>query len=260
MKLEEKEKDKLKLRLDLILANPDLKNHAKNRDPIGLVYPYKYKEDQEAVAFITSTLSYGRQTSFRPVISKILDLLGERPVTFLVESSAQEWQENLEYFKYRFNDKQDLLDLLLVLQRLYREGKTLESVFKIHFEGDIKEAASKFITELWGSLETRSKGFQYLLPHPERGSACKRLNMFFRWMIRQDAIDLGTWAGLPQECLIIPLDTHIAKASLLLGLTNRKEASWKTAEDITDSLRQLDSKDPVKYDFSLCTAGILGTL
>ena len=260
MKLTEDAIKSLKLRLDPLLDNPDLENHAKYKDPIGLVYPYNYKEDQEAVAFITSTLSYGRQSSFRPVIAKVLNLLRDRPVNFLIESSTKEWQENLEYFKYRFNDKQDLIDLLSVLQKLYRKGETLESIFKLHFEGSVKEAASKLVTELWGSLENPSRGFRYLIPHPEMGSACKRLNMFFRWMIRKDCIDLGLWTNIPQEALVIPLDTHIAKASLLLGLTTRKETSWKTAEDITESLKFLDSKDPVKYDFALCTAGVLGTL
>lgn len=260
MKLTSDKVEELKLRLDSLLEDPMLIAHAKDKDPIGLVYPYKYKEDQEAVAFITSTLSYGRQSSFRPVIAKILSLLGDRPVTFLIESSSNEWEEGLDYFKYRFNDKQDLLDLLSVLKMLYTDGETLESRFKLHFEGDLKDAASKLVTELWTSVHDPSKGFRYLVPHPNKGSACKRLNMFFRWMIRKDNIDLGVWSNLPTESLIIPLDTHITKASQVLGLTKRKEASWLTAADITHSLKLLDPKDPIKYDFALCTAGVLGTL
>ncbi|MGC4115865.1 MAG: DUF2400 family protein [Myxococcales bacterium] len=105
------------------------------------------------------------------------------------------------------------------------------------------------------------RGFHHLLPEPERGGACKWLLLLLRWMVRGgpcDPIDLGLWKGVPTSALVIPLDTHVARIALNLGLTRRSDLSWATAEDVTASLRQLDPEDPVRYDFALCHHGMSG--
>jgi uncharacterized protein (TIGR02757 family) len=257
MKLNASQVECLKLRLDAILAQPALINHARDKDPIGLVYPYRDKLDREVVAFIVSTLSYGRQSYFRPILYKILEGLSEKPSLYIVNTPEKELEANIRDFQYRFNNKQDMIDLIKSIRNIYCTGNTLESVFKKYFNRNIREAASGLVGELVSVHKVPSIGLKYLIPNPDKGSACKRLNMFLRWMVRKDEIDLGIWEGIPTESLIIPLDTHIAKASRVLGLTTRKDASWQTAVDITESLSNLDSKDPVKYDFALCTSGIL---
>jgi uncharacterized protein (TIGR02757 family) len=100
-------------------------------------------------------------------------------------------------------------------------------------------------------------GVGYFFARPSTGGACKRLNLFLRWMVRRDAVDLGVWTRVKASQLIVPLDTHVIRVGRCLGLTRYKSPGWKMAADITRSLRGLDPKDPVKYDFSLCHIGMM---
>jgi uncharacterized protein (TIGR02757 family) len=131
---------------------------------------------------------------------------------------------------------------------------------------DIGPALEKFVQMI---LDTKvaipstssqaPSNFKFLLPLPSRGSACKRLNLFLRWMVRpDDGIDFGIWKKISPSQLIIPLDTHVARIARRIGLTRRTSADWKTALEVTHALRQLDSADPVKYDFAICKLGMLG--
>lgn len=247
----------LKNRLDQILALPGLLTHARDKDPIGLVYPYRSKEDLEVVALIVSSLSYGRQSVFRPIIQTILDKLGQHPTQYILKTNPQEWNIIFKGFKYRFNDEKDIVGLLTALKVIYTKS-SLGEIFLNSFDGSTKNTLSHLVHTLREYSKCESKSFRYLLPDPNDGSACKRLNMFLRWMVRRDDIDIGIWNNIPTSSLIIPLDTHVARISKLLKLTNRKDTSWKTAEEVTNTLRLLDAEDPVKYDFALCTSGILG--
>jgi len=101
-------------------------------------------------------------------------------------------------------------------------------------------------------------GMMHFFPTPAKGSACKRMNLFLRWMVRDRDIDFGIWKGIPKNKLVIPLDTHIARISRCLGFTMRRSADWKAAVEITNALKQFDPDDPVKYDFALCHHGIAG--
>lgn len=249
----------LKSKLDQILALPGLLTHARDKDPIGLVYPYRSKDDLEIVAFIVSSLSYGRQSVFRPIIQTILDKLGQHPTQYILKTNPKEWEIIFKGFRYRFNDDKDLVGLLTALKFIYSKS-SLKEVYLDRFEGSTKPALSSLVKLLRESSKCESKSFRYLLPDPEDGSACKRLNMFLRWMVRRDDIDIGIWNNIPPSSLIIPLDTHVARISKLLNLTKRKDTSWKTAEEVTKTLRLLDAEDPVRYDFALCTSGILGML
>ena len=104
----------------------------------------------------------------------------------------------------------------------------------------------------------RPYGLKQLFPSPDKGSACKRPNLFLRWMVRTQDVDFGIWDRIPPSKLIIPLDTHIAKIARCIGLTKRTSSDWKTAKEITDSLKKFDPEDPLKYDFALCHHGISG--
>jgi uncharacterized protein (TIGR02757 family) len=101
-----------------------------------------------------------------------------------------------------------------------------------------------------------SVGFKFMFPLPENGSSCKRMNLFLRWMVRKDELDFGLWNSISPSKLVIPVDTHIARISTELGLTKRKNVSWKMAEEITENLKQFDPADPVKYDFAICHIGM----
>ena len=250
--------ERLEYIVDTVANGTDLEQEAKKKDPIRLLYRYNNPLDIEAAGLLTSCLSYGKQSVFVPVIESVLAQLGDSPHNTIMSGDLRAVELNLEGFKYRFNSAEDIVGLLRSLQSLYKENATLEQVVGAR-DGSVKNKLSYLVTELRSRVPP-SKGFNYLLPDPHTGSACKRLNMFLRWMVRKGDVDLGVWEVLKPKDLIIPLDTHIHRISQKLNITKRKTADWKTAEDITDSLSYLDENDPVKYDFILCSAGIAGML
>lgn len=130
-------------------------------------------------------------------------------------------------------------------------SKTDENVGKA-----LKGFVNAFVNMTYPEIRRHSHGFLHFFPSPEKGSPCKRLTLFLRWMIRDKDIDMGIWKGIPKNKLVIPLDTHIARISKCLGFTRRKSVDWTTAIEITESLKSLDRDDPLKYDFALCHLGV----
>jgi uncharacterized protein (TIGR02757 family) len=158
--------------------------------------------------------------------------------------------------------------LLWILRQMIERSGSIEAFF---VEGDhaaapdIEPAVDSFserartidVRRAYGRLPRRP-GVCYFFPRPSAGSACKRLNLFLRWMVRRDDVDFGIWRRVPPSRLVVPLDTHVIRLGRCLGLTRYRTAGWRMAADITASLRQLDPNDPVKYDFSLCHVGMMG--
>ncbi len=176
--------------------------------------------------------------------------------------------ENLPGVQYRFNRTEDIVCLLYVTGRVLREDACLERVFKAHYResdtdtrrgmtGLIERLVAFDTTPVYGA-DVRTPGFLQFFSLPSRGSSCKRMNLFLRWMIRDRDIDLGLWKDIPKTKLVMPLDTHIARISRCLGLTKRKSQDWKMALEITGNLKGFDPEDPLKYDFALCHQGIAG--
>jgi uncharacterized protein (TIGR02757 family) len=162
----------------------------------------------------------------------------------------------------------DLVALLWVLRQMIERNGTLEGFFLEGYSDDhedIGPALDSFSTralaldlrQAYGKVPARA-GVCYFFPRPSAGSACKRLNLFLRWMIRDDEIDLGVWTRVPAAKLVVPLDTHILRLGKCLRLPRYNSAGWKMAADITASLRALEAADPVRYDFSLCHVGMMG--
>jgi len=157
-------------------------------------------------------------------------------------------------FKYRFYGEEDLVDLLSALGRCLREYGSLKACFLSFFresDGTVIPALSRFVEK----LREGSAGLP-MLPDPDKQSACKRLFLFLRWMVRKDAIDPGGWEEIPPSMLIVPVDTHMLKAARALGLTSRRQGDLTTACEITDAFKRIDHEDPVKFDFSLTRLGI----
>lgn len=236
-------------------------------DPIEFPRRYKDREDIEVAGFIASCLAYGRVELFKPAVAKILSVMGNRPQAFLVELDLKK-QRGLFTLKYRFNESEDILCLLFVIHQLLKKGSSLEHAFLNHHspdDADTGGAIAGFVDEVM-SINTspvygkniRPRGFTQFFPSPAKGSACKRMNLFLRWMVRDRDIDFGVWKGIPKEKLVIPLDTHITRISRCLGFTRRASADWKTAVEITKALKKFDPEDPLKYDFALCHHGISG--
>lgn len=237
-------------------------------DPVEFPHRYTDPRDIEVSALLAAALAYGRADLFRPKVDGLLRRMGPSPAAFMRELDVAGARELLHGFVYRFNVGTDVAVLLLGMGRALREHGSLEALFVRGWgaHGAIHGALSDFtaalrdvpMAELRRALG-KERGLQHLLPSPLGAGAAKRLNLYLRWMVRgPDAVDFGIWKRVPASALIIPLDTHIGRISRHLGLTRRKDLSWRTAEEVTTSLRRLDEADPVRYDFALCHYGMSG--
>jgi uncharacterized protein (TIGR02757 family) len=258
---------RLKKTLDRFYREYDFEGRMR-RDPIEFPHRYKNERDVEVAALLSSSFAYGRVDNFKAVLERILSRMGESPYNYLLHLDIEKARGSFAGIKYRFNENEDILCLLFALHSLLKENSSLEKAFRKSYrpdDGDIGGGLAGLVktileidtTKVYGR-NIRPAGYLQFFPSPAHGSACKRANLFLRWMIRDRDIDFGIWKGIPKNRLVIPLDTHIARISRCLGLTRRKAADWKTAVEITDALRTLDPEDPLKYDFALCHHGISG--
>ncbi len=232
-------------------------------DPIEFPHRFANPEDIEAAGLIASSFAYGRIDLFKSVTGAILNIMGEAPYDFLINFNPVKHRKLFFGISYRFSSNDDIIAFLSVLHNALKEYGRLESLFKQNYsdsDQNVEKALTGFVNALFRintqTVRTESAGFRHFFPSPENRSACKRMNLFLRWMIRDKDIDLGIWKGIPKNKLIIPLDTHIAKISKCLSLTKRKSADWLMAVEITESLKGFDSEDPLKYDFALCHHGV----
>lgn len=225
-------------------------------DPLETLYAYPDLKDREIVGLIAATLAYGNVKQILKSVYAVLEKMGPSPHSFLIEKRPPFLRKVFQGFKHRFTTDRDLVALLLGIRRAVQKYGSLNACFCHGFQLGKQSwvgALSAFEREITGSYAVKGAG---LLPLPERGSACKRLNLYLRWMIRTDAVDPGGWQQVPRSELIIPLDVHMHRIARQLGLTQRNTADMKTAVDITTKFSQFSPKDPVKYDFVLTRFGI----
>ena len=253
----------LKDRLDALYASYNRADSA--TDPVHIVRRFSDPADRELVGFCASALAFGRVASVLQSIERLLEVMGPSPAAFVRQFDPSRHAKPLAPIVHRWTKGQDLVALLLVLQRMLERG----SIQQFLLEGydpaspDISDALESFSTRAmatdlrpaYGRRRPRP-GVGYFFSRPSSGGACKRLNLFLRWMVRRDAVDFGLWTNVSPSKLIVPLDTHVIRVGRCLGLTRRVSPGWKMAADITASLRELDPADPVKYDFSLCHIGM----
>lgn len=227
-------------------------------DPIRI--PYRFADDPKAcelVAFITALFSYGRRDLIIETVSNLIRITENDPVGFLERFHPRRDAKLFQHFVYRFNKGPDLVFLWERLQWAYREYGSLENLFVEASGPNLKSGIAGFTDRLLGERPLSTYGMKFLFAHPDKGGACKRFNMFLRWMVRYDAdpesrVDFGLWKqALKPSDLIVPLDTHILNMNRRLGLCRRTDGSWRTAEEITAVFRLLCPEDPVKYDFAL---------
>lgn len=256
----------LKRTLDRFYRTYDFQKRL-GHDPIEFPRRYSKAEDIEVAGFLASCFAYGKVEFFRPVVERILRLAGRHPALFIKDFSLKRDAKHIQGIRYRFHGEKDIVGLMHLLSRVLQDHGSLKNLFLKHYtddQEDIGQALSCFSENLAdagrppGSLNNGRPTALTFFPSPRTGSACKRLNLFLRWMVRSGDIDLGVWKEIPPSKLIIPLDTHIARIARCLGLTKRTSSGWKTAKEITDSLIELDPHDPLKYDFALCHHGISG--
>lgn len=245
-------------RLDALVASFD---HAQHRadDPVELVHGYADDGDREVVALLAASLAFGNVVAIRRSIRRVLDVLDPSPAQTIERAREATLRRRLDGFVHRTWRGEHVARLLHRAGRLRRDEGSLGEAFAARLDaagGELREGLADFADALRGPAPDRSMA--HLVPDPRKGSACKRLLLFLRWMVRPaDGVDLGLWSGwVDPSALVIPVDTHVHRIGRNLRLTDRQTSSWRTAEEITASLRKLDPVDPVKYDFALCHLGV----
>jgi len=253
----------LKDRLDALYASFDCVDSA--TDPIQIVRRFTDPADREVVGFCAAALAFGRVASVLQSIERLMAVMGPSPAEFVRRFDAKRDGRALKPIVHRWTKGDDLTALVLILQKMLMRG-SIEAFFLEGYDpgaADLSGALESFSTRAlatdlrpaYGNRKPRP-GVAYFFSRPSCGGACKRLNLFLRWMVRHDAVDFGLWTHVPEAKLIVPLDTHVIRVGRCLGLTRYTSPGWKMAADITASLRELDPLDPVKYDFSLCHLGM----
>jgi len=225
-------------------------------DPIQIPHLFNQKEDVEIAALLAATIAWGQRKSIIRNGHRIMGLMGGEPYNFLLHHSANDLKP-LEHFVHRTFNGNDLIVFIQRLRSIYTEWGGLETLFSTGYrESGIEGALAAFRSTFLLGVE--SSHIKKHVADVTSGSACKRLNMFLRWMVRSsdEGVDFGIWKNIPASALQIPLDVNTANASRMLGLLLRKQNDWKAVCELTDVLRSFSPEDPVKYDFALFYIGM----
>jgi len=236
-------------------------------DPIQKVRPFSDPADREIAGFCAAALAFGRVASVLNSINTLFSTLGPSPADFVRRFTPDSAPRAMRAMVHRWIRGDDLVALLWMLRQMLDRSGSIERFFLDGLnpgDDDIGPALDSFskralaldIRRAYGRQPKRP-GVCYFFPRPSAGSACKRLNLFLRWMVRRDEIDLGVWKSVPASKLIVPLDTHVIRLGRCLRLTRYTSPGWRMAADITASLRKLNPTDPVSFDFSLCHVGMM---
>jgi uncharacterized protein (TIGR02757 family) len=230
-----------------------------------MVYGYSAPEDQEIAGLLSACLAYGRVAQILVSVGRVLDLMGDggsgtrgSPHAFLGRATDHEVRDLFRSFKHRFTKGSEIAALLIGVKRTIAEFGSLEELFATGLktrDETVLPALALFVERLRISAGGPS-ACPTLLSSPVDGSACKRLNLYLRWMVRSDKVDPGPWGKVPRSKLIVPLDTHMFRIARALGLTHRRQANLKTAVEITQAFARHSPRDPVRYDFCLTRLGI----
>ena len=236
-------------------------------DPIHIVRRWRTARDREVVGLCAAALAFGRVSSVLQSIERVVALMDGEPSAYVRSFDPRRHGRHFAGIVHRWIGGPDLAALMWIMRQMLDRSGSIEDFF---LEGDergsrdVETALDRFssraleldIRAAYGRAVTRP-GVAYFFPRPASGSACKRLNLFLRWMVRRDALDLGVWSRVSPARLVVPLDTHVIRVGRCLRLTRYSSPGWRMARDITDSLRRLDPDDPVKYDFALCHIGMM---
>jgi uncharacterized protein (TIGR02757 family) len=236
-------------------------------DPIQLVRRFSRDDDREVVGFCASALAFGRVQSVLNTIEGLLKVMGPAPAAYVRTFDPARHRCEIDHLQHRWTRGVDLAALLWLLRQMIDRRGSIEGFFADGLDADaetVEAALDAFSTRacelnldaIYGRVPPRP-GVAYFFARPSSGGACKRLNLFLRWMVRRDAVDLGIWSRVRPAQLIVPLDTHVIRVGRCLRLTRYSSPGWRMAADITRSLRKLDAADPVRFDFSLCHVGMM---
>lgn len=230
-------------------------------DPVSVPHQFRKKHDIEIAGFFAATFAWGIRKTIINKCNTLLELMDNAPYEFCLYHSERDLLR-LQHFVHRTFNGDDLLYFIEFLKQHYQKHNSLEVAFfnkETLKSPDIIESSLDYFYEYFFSLPYVIERTRKHIAAPKKKSACKRLNMFLRWMVRNDhkGVDLGIWKRVTPADLIIPLDVHVARVARNLKLLSRKQTDWKAAVELTESLKSFDAADPVKYDFALFGLGIV---
>ncbi len=236
-------------------------------DPIQIVRRYTRADDREVAGFCAAALAFGRVGSVMQSIERVLGTMGGAPADYVRAFVPARDGGAFRHFVHRWTRGPDIVALLWVIRQMFDRSGSIEAFMAEGHDRDAEDigktldsfssrALALDVKAAYGRVP-KKPGVCYFFPRPSAGSGCKRLNLYLRWMVRRDALDLGVWQQIAPAKLVVPLDTHVIRVGRCLRLTRYTSPGWAMARDITASLRELDPVDPVKYDYSLCHLGMM---
>lgn len=248
----------LKDYLDSCVERYNVPNFIEN-DPIGIAHKFHQLQDIEIMGFWVSMLAWGQRKSIINSALRLVELMDNAPHDFILNHQEIDRKRFLD-FKHRTFQATDTLYFLAFLQQYYQKNTSLETAFSQWLSPNdvhVEKALVGFHRQFF-SLEDAPQRTRKHIATPERKSTCKRLNMFLRWMVRDDGkgVDFGLWKSIKPAQLLMPLDVHVERHARRLGLIQREKTDWLTVLELTENLRQFDPNDPVKYDFALFGLGV----
>lgn len=230
-------------------------------DPISIPHSFTDRDDREIAGFFASTIAWGNRKAIVKSACRMMNYMDNSPADFVREASDKELATLSTYVHRTFNG-QDFTDFVLSIRSLYNRYGGIGRFFETRYAAtqSIPAVLSDFRREFF--CDSHRPHCEKHVSSIDKGAACKRLNMYLRWMVRRDeqGVDFGEWQSIPMSALYIPLDVHSGNMARALGLLNRRQSDWKATAELTAALREFDAADPARYDFSLFGAGIDGFL
>jgi uncharacterized protein (TIGR02757 family) len=228
-------------------------------DPVSIPHRFSLLQDIEIAGFFAAMLSWGKRSMIIRNCGRLMEMMGNTPYDFILHHEPSDLKP-MQRFAHRTFNATDLLYFIAFLHEYYSTFLSMESAFSTHLDSGDKNVKKALIgfqqIAFAGEHPARTRKH---LSSPARNSACKRMNMFLRWMVRSDhqGVDFGLWKQISPAQLVIPMDVHVTRVARRFGLIPSEAVNWKNAEILTDELRKFDPDDPVKYDFALFGMGVM---
>jgi len=235
--------------LEALYARYNTREHAAN-DPVAFLHGYPDPLDREVVGLLAACLAYGRLKQIMRSVSDAVGRLGARPARLLRRAGKRELRSISSSFVHRLLDETRLCRLLEAMAGALRDHGSLQACFRSHDQPGARTVV-RGLKGMAAELKDGRPELTHVLADPALGSACKRWNLYLRWMVRRDEVDPGGWEGISPSRLIVPLDAHMGRVCRALGMTKRRASDLKAALEVTERFRLIRPDDPVRYDFAL---------
>ncbi len=230
-------------------------------DPISIPHRYTAREDREVAGFFASTIAWGNRKAIVKSAHRMMEYMDDAPAAFIKDASSVEL-DRLESYVHRTFNGFDFRDFVICYRSIIERFGGVGAFFEQSYAqcGDLSISLAEFRREFFSTPHTQR--CEKHLSSRDKGAACKRTNMFIRWMVRRDSrgVDFGEWSTIPMSALYIPLDLHSGNVARTLGLLTRRQNDWRAVAELTSKLKEFDANDPIKYDFALFGAGIAGVI